>query len=108
MVFEFQVRDISKPEIQKLAKKYGKLLKTKPEQHTKIVCQLLLELLYLYFNNDKEKLYKLFYPVIMANLIEKGSIHSVIEEFKETKKLYSWSYTYRILNQLNEDTGSGN
>jgi len=105
MVFEFQVRCISKPEIQELAKKYGKLLKRKSDKHTEIVCQLLLELLYLYFNNDKEKLYKLFYPVIMANLIEKGSIHSVIEEFRETKKLYSWSYTYRILNQLDEDAG---
>jgi hypothetical protein len=105
VVFEFQVRGISKTEIQKLYKKYSKLLKRKSDNHTEIVCQMLLELLYLYFNNDKEKLYKLFYPVIMANLIEKGSIHSVIEEFGETKKLYSWSYTYRILNQLDEDTG---
>lgn len=105
MVFEFRVRGISKPEIQKICKKYGRLLKRKPDKTTEIVCDLLIELIYLYFDNDKEKLYKLFYPVIMANLIEKGSIHSVTEEFRETKKLYSWSYTYRTLNQLDEDVG---
>ncbi|MDP2934713.1 MAG: hypothetical protein Q8N59_03050 [bacterium] len=39
----------------------------------------------------------------MANLIERGSIHSVIEEFRKSKGLFSWSYTYRILNMLSED-----
>lgn len=105
MAFEFQVRCISNLEIQKIYKKYYKLLKRKSDKSIEIISDMLLELIYLYFNNDKEKLYKLFYPVIMANLIEKGSIHSVIQEFRESKDIYSWSYTYRILNQLDEDTG---
>ena len=104
MVFEFQVRGISKPDIQKLYKKYYKLFK-KPDNAIENICELFLELIYLYFDNDKEKLYKLFFPVIMANFTEKGSIHSVIEECRESKNLYSWSYTYRILNKLDEDTG---
>ncbi|MBU4070121.1 MAG: transposase [Nanoarchaeota archaeon] len=39
----------------------------------------------------------------MANLIENGSINSVIKEYRESKKLYSHSYTMRILNQLDRD-----
>ena len=105
MAFKFQVRGIFKLEMLKLYKKYYKLLKQKSYDPTKIICELFLELIYLYFDNHKEKLYKLFFPVIMANFIEKGSIHSVTEEFREEKNLYSWSYTYRILGQLDEDTG---
>jgi len=105
MAFKFQVRGISKQEAQKLYKKYCKLLKRKSDKPIEIVCGLFLELIYLHFDNNKEKLYRLFFPVIMANFIEKGSIHSVTEEFREEKNLYSWSYTYRILNKLDEDTG---
>jgi len=105
MAFKFRIRGISKLEMQKLYKKYCKLLKRKSDKPLEIVCELLLELIYLYFDNDKKKLYKLFFPVIMANLIEKGSIHSVTEEFREEKNLHSWSYAYRILNKLDEDVG---
>ena len=104
MSFEFRIRGISKLETLKLYKKYCKLFK-KSDNPVEIVCELFLELIYLYFDNNKEKLYKLFFPVIMANFTEKGSIHSVIEEYRESKNLYSWSYTYRILGQLDEDTG---
>jgi len=104
MTFEFQVRGISKQEMQKLYKKYYKLFK-KSDKPIEIVCELFLELIYLYFDNNKKKLYKLFFPVIMANFIEKGSIHSAVEDFRKDKCLYSWSYTYRILKQLDEDTG---
>lgn len=104
MVFEFKARGISKQEIQKLYKRYCKLLK-KSNKPIEAICELFLELIYLYFDNKQEKLYKLFFPVVMANFIEKGSIHSVIEEFRESKKLYSYSYTYRMLRQLDEDTG---
>lgn len=104
MAFEFQVREISKPEIQKLYKKYYKLFK-KPDKAIENICELFLELIYIYFDNNKEKLYKLFFPVIKANFTEKGSIHSVVQECRKSKKLYSYSYTYRILRQLDEDTG---
>lgn len=70
-----------------------------------MVCGLFLELIYAYFDNPKEKLYKLFFPVIMANTVEKGSIHSITEEYRESHQLYSWSYTYRILNKLDDDIG---
>jgi len=105
MAFEFQTRGISKPEIQKLCKKYHKSFKKKLADPIESVCELFLELICLYFANDKEKLYKLFFPAIMANFTENGSIHSVIEEHRETKNLYSWSYTYRVLGQLDEDAG---
>ena len=104
MAFEFQVRDISKQDMQKLYKRYYKLFK-KSDNPIEIACELFLEIIHLYFDNNKEKLYKLFFPVIMANFREQGSIHSVIQESREPKNLYSWSYTYRILGQLDEDTG---
>lgn len=107
MVFEFQVRGISKKEVQKLCKKYLKLFKKNSDNSIEVVCNLFLELIYLYFDNDKEKLHKLFFPVIMTNFIEQGSIHSVVEEYRCPKNLYSWSYTYRILNLLDEDVGLG-
>ncbi len=104
MVFEFKVRSISKPEVRNLYKKYAKLFKRK-DKPIEVVCALFLEIIYNYFDNDNEKLYKLFFPPIMANFIEKGSVHSVVKEHRETKNLYSWSYTYRILNTLDHDTG---
>ncbi len=41
----------------------------------------------------------------MANFMELGSINSVIQEYKTKKKLYSESYTCRILKQLNNEDG---
>ncbi|HJX51116.1 MAG TPA: hypothetical protein VJ438_06670 [Candidatus Nanoarchaeia archaeon] len=41
----------------------------------------------------------------MANFMELGSINSVIKEYKGKKKLFSESYTCRILRQLDEDDG---
>ena len=38
----------------------------------------------------------------MANFMELGSINSVIKEYKIKKRLYSESYTCRILTQLDE------
>lgn len=104
MVFEFKVRGVSKQEVRKLSKKYFKLFK-QVDKHLDVVCELFLELIYLYFDNDRNKLYKLFFPVVMANFIEKGSIHSTVEEYRKSKQLYSWSYTYRILKQLDENAG---
>ena len=103
MVFQFKARGVSKEECKGLYKKFSRAFRKKSSNHVQIACELFLEIIFLYFDNDKEKLYKLFFPVIMANLIEKGSIHSVIEEFRKSKGLYSWSYTYRILNLLDED-----
>lgn len=104
MAFEFQVRGISKENVKKLYKGYWKLFK-KSDKPIEVVCKLFLKLIYLYFENDKKKLYKLFFPVIMANFMENGSIHSATEEYRRSKELYSWSYTYRILGQLDMDTG---
>ncbi len=39
----------------------------------------------------------------MANFMELGSINSVIKEYRTKKKLYSESYTCRILRQIAED-----
>ena len=104
MAFEFRVRGISKQEIKKLCIKYCRLFK-KSDAPIEAACRLFLELIYLYFSNDAEKLYKLFFPVIMANFTENGSIHSVIQEYRETKNLHSYSYTYRMLRKLDEDVG---
>ena len=68
-----------------------------------MICELFISLIYLYFDNPKRKLHKLFFPVIMANFMELGSINSVIKEYKEKKNLYSESYTCRILRQLDEN-----
>ena len=104
MAFVFQLRGVSKTESKEICKRYTKEFKRKDNFHT-AVCGLFLDIIYLYFDNDKTKLYKLFFPVIMANFTEKGSIHSVIEEYRESKNLYSWSYTYRILNMVGKDDG---
>lgn len=105
MVFQLKVRSLSKEDEKKLCIKYAKLLRKNNNAPIKIICDLFLELIYLYFGNKKRKLYRIFFPVIMANLIEQGSINSVIEEYRDKKKLYSESYTCRILKQLNEETG---
>lgn len=107
MVFQLKARSVLKEEEKKLCIKYARLLRKNNKDTIKIICSLFLELIYLYFNNKKRKLYKIFFPVIMANLIEQGSINSVIEEYKNKKRLYSESYTCRILKQLDEETGLG-
>jgi len=104
-VFQLKVRLLTKNDEKKLCIKYGRFLRKNNKDTMKIICDLFLELIYLYFNNKKRKLYKLFFPVIMANLIEQGSINSVIEEYKNKKRLYSESYTCRILKQLDDETG---
>ncbi len=103
MVFQFKIKGVSKEEVKGLCKKFSRAFRKKQADHVGIACELFLGIVFLYFDNDREKLYKLFFPLVMANLVEKGSIHSVIEEFRESKRLYSWSYTYRILNMLGED-----
>ena len=103
MVFQLKVGGILKEDEKKLCRKYAKLLRKNNEDTMKIICNLFLELIYIYFDNPKRKLYKLFFPVIMANFMELGSINSVIKEYKEKKKLYSESYTCRILKQLDEN-----
>jgi len=103
MVFQFLVRGVSKDEVKGLYKRFSKAFRKRSNNPVEVACELFLEIVFLYFDNDKEKLYKLFFPLVMANLIEKGSIHSVIEEFRGPKGLYSWSYTYRVLNMLSED-----
>ena len=104
-MFQLKVRLLTKNDEKKLCIKYGRFLRKNNKDTMKIICDLFLELIYLYFNNKKRKLYKLFFPVIMANLIEQGSINSVIEEYKNKKRLYSESYTCRILKQLDDETG---
>ena len=105
MVFQLKVNGVLKEDEKKICRKYAKLLKKNNEDTMKIICNLFLELTYVYFNNPKRKIYKLFFPVIMANFMELGSINSVIKEYREKKKLYSESYTCRILKQLNEEDG---
>jgi len=105
MVFQFKIRAISKEDEKQLCKKYAKKLRRHKADKIETVCKLFLEIICLYFANPKRKLYKLFFPVVMANFMELGSINSVIKEFRTKKKLYSESYTCRILKQLdNEDS----
>jgi putative transposase len=103
MAFQLKVRGIFKEDETKLCRKYSKLLKKGKADRMEVVCKLFLELIYIYFNNPKRKLYKLFFPAIMANFMEQGSINSVIKEYKTKKKLYSESYTCRILKTLDEN-----
>ncbi len=105
MAFKLKSRIILKEDEKKLCIKYARLLRKNNKDTIEIISNLFLELIYLYFDNKKRKLYKLFFPVIMANLIEQGSINSVIEEYRDKKKLYSESYTCRILKQLDDETG---
>jgi len=103
MAFQFKVRKVSKEDETKLCRKYSKLLKKGKADKIKVVCKLFLELICFYFSNPKRKLYKLFFPVIMANFMEQGSINSVIKDYRTKKKLYSESYTCRILKTLDEN-----
>lgn len=104
MVFQLKRRSVIKEDEKNLYKKYKKIFKKNLKQNdlTDVICLLLLDLIYVYFDNKKRKLYKLFFPVIMANFMELGSINSVIKEYRIKKKLYSESYTCRILKQLDE------
>jgi len=103
MVFQLKARGVLKEDEKKLRIKYARLLRKNNKDTMKIICNLFLELIYLYFDNPKRKLCKLFFPVIMANFMELGSINSVIKEYKTKKNLYSESYTCRILKQLGEN-----
>lgn len=105
MAFKLKLREITKEDEKELCKKHKKLFKRKLNQNelTENICKLFLDLIYFYFDNKKKKLYKLFFPVIMANFMELGSINSVIIEYREKNKLYSESYTCRILRQLDEE-----
>ena len=103
MAFKLRARNFTKEEERRICRKYARLLKKKNKDSMEIICDLFLETIYLYFDNPKRKLHKLFFPVIMANFMEMGSINSVIKEYRTKKKLYSESYTCRILKQLNED-----
>ena len=103
--FNLKARNVTKDDEMNLYKKYKKIFKKnlKQEELTEAICLLFLDLIYLYFDNKKRKLYKLFFPVIMANFIEQGSINSVIKEYKSKKNLFSESYTCRILKQFEDD-----
>src|SRR3989344_8260349 len=105
MAFQLKRRGVTKEEERLIYRKYHRLLKKKNIDINKVICELFISLIYLYFDNPKRKLYKIFFPVIMANFMELGSINSVIKEYKEKKKLYSESYTCRILRQLDENDG---
>ena len=105
MKFKLKKRNILKEDERNICKKYRRIFKKNLKQNdlTDAVCLLFLDLIYVYFDNKKRKLFKLFFPVIIANFMEMGSINSVIEEYRIKKKLYSESYTCRILRQLDED-----
>lgn len=107
MSFKIKPRAVTKEDETKVYKQFKKAFKKKlnRDELTSTMCSLFLELIYLYFDNPKRKLSKLFFPVIMANFMEIGSINSVIQEYRDKKKLYSESYTCRILKQLDEDDG---
>ncbi len=103
MAFQFNRRAILKEDEKKIYKKYAEQLKKNKEDKIEVLCQLFLELICLYFANPKKKLHRLFFPVVMANFMEQGSINSVIKEYRTEKKLYSESYTCRILKQMDRD-----
>ena len=103
MAFKLNKKNVTKEDEKIICRKYAKLFKKKEIEINKVICELFISLIYLYFDNPKRKLHKLFFPVIMANFMELGSINSVIKEYKEKKNLYSESYTCRILRQLDEN-----
>ena len=107
MAFKLKKRIVSKEDERNHCKKYGKILKKNLNQKdlTDAICHLFLDLIYVSFDNKRRKLYKLFFPVIMANFMELGSINSVIKEYRKKMRLYSESYTCRILKQLGEEDG---
>ena len=69
----------------------------------KVMCKLYLSLIYFYFDNKRRKLYKLFFPVFMANCMELGSINSAIIAYRTKKNLFSEAYTTRILKTLDKE-----
>ena len=103
--FRLKERNVTKEDEKNLYRKYKKAFKKNlgQEELTNTICFLFLDLIYIYFDNKRRKLYKLFFPVIMANFMELGSINSVIKEYKTKKKLYSESYTCRILRQMDKN-----
>ncbi len=103
MAFKLKKKNVTQEDEKIICRKYAKLFKKKGIEINKVICELFISLIYLYFDNPKRKLYKIFFPVIMANFIEIGSINSVIKEYKRKKNLYSESYTCRILRQLDEN-----
>jgi len=105
MAFKLKIRGVTKEQMNNLAVKYGRKMRKNNTDLMKVMTDLYLEYICLYFDNPRKKLKRLFLPVILANLIENGSINSAIKEYKEKKKLYSHSYTMRILNQLDKDQG---
>lgn len=102
MSFKLKSRGIKKEEERLIYIKYSRLLRKNNIDINRVICELFLSIIYLHFNNPRRKLYKLFFPVIMANFLELGSINSVIKEYKVKNRLYSESYTCRILKQLDE------
>lgn len=105
MAFELKPRITTKEDRRNIRKKFKKLFRKKLNRDELINahCSLFLEIIYLYFDNPRKKLKKIFFPIIMANFMELGSINSVIKEYRKKKKLYSESYTCRILRQLDEN-----
>ena len=69
----------------------------------KVMCKLYLSLIYFYFDIKRRKLYKLFFPVFMANCMELGSINSAIIAYRTKKNLFSEAYTTRILKTLDKE-----
>lgn len=104
MAFEFKVRGISKHQQVKIYRKYRKAF-GKRNNVGVAVKSLLFDLIYEFFDNNREKLFKLLFPVVMAHFSERGSINSVIQEHRHSKGLYSQSYTYRMLNKLDDEIG---
>lgn len=105
MAFELIIRGITKGEMNSLALKYGRKIAKKNSNIEKVMIEFYLEFIYIYFNNSRRKLKKLFLPVILSNLLENGSINSAIQEYRVKKNLFSHSYTMRILNQLSKKDG---
>lgn len=103
--FRLKARKLTKEDEGKVYNRYKKIFKKnlQKDKLTNAICLLFLDLIYIYFDNKKKKLYRLFFPVIMANFMELGSINSAIKEYRKGEKLYSESYTCRILKQIERE-----
>ena len=103
--FGFKIRKITKEDEIKLYNKYKKAFRKSlaKEDIVKVICKLYLSLIYFYFDNKRRKLYKLFFPVFMANCMELGSINSAIIAYRTKKNLFSEAYTTRILKTLDKE-----
>jgi len=103
--FGFKIRKITKEDEIKLYNKYKKAFRKSlaKEDIVKVMCKLYLSLIYFYFDNKRRKLYKLFFPVFMANCMELGSINSAIIAYRTKKNLFSEAYTTRILKTLDKE-----